>query len=71
MNDKGMIALYLASSLVNLLKHEYKSQCKLIKDPNSIRMNNFLINTSVPITLCGRMLTFRDTNRSFTVGGDF
>ena len=34
MNDKGMIAPYLASSLVNLLKPENKSQFRLIKDFN-------------------------------------
>ena len=41
MYDKGMIARYLASSLVNLFKPENKSQFKLIKDRNSIRMNEF------------------------------
>ena len=35
MNDKGMIATYLASSLVNLFKPENKSQFRLRKDPNS------------------------------------
>ena len=31
MNDKGMIALYLASSLVNLIGPENKSQFRLIE----------------------------------------
>ena len=31
MNDKGMIAPYLASSLVNVFKPESKSQFKLIR----------------------------------------
>ena len=44
MNDKGMIAPYLASSLVNLFKPENKSQLKLMKDHSSIRINDFLIN---------------------------
>ena len=39
MNDKGMIAPYLAISLVNLSKPENTSQFILIKDPNSIKMN--------------------------------
>ena len=43
MNDKGMIAPYLPSSLVNLFKPENTSKIKLIKDPNSIRRNDFLI----------------------------
>ena len=50
MNDKGMIALYLASSLVDLFEPEQKSQHKLIKNSNSIKMNDFLINGSIPVT---------------------
>ena len=46
MNDKGTISPSLASSLVDLCKQENKSQFKLLKDPNSIRMNNFSKNTS-------------------------
>ena len=70
MNDKGMTAPYLVSSLVNLFKPENKSQFRLIKDLNSTEMNNFLINTSVPVTLYSNMLTFRDTSRSFKLDGD-
>ena len=70
MNDKGMIAPYLASSLVNLLKPENKSQFKLKKDPNSTKMNDFLINDGIPVTLVSNMLIFRDTNNSFKLDGD-
>ena len=41
MNDKGMIAPYSASSLVNLSKLENKSQFRLIKDLYSTKMNDF------------------------------
>ena len=41
MNAKGMIAPYLASSLVNLLKSENKSQFRIKKDLNSTMMNDF------------------------------
>ena len=41
MIDKGLIAPYLASSLANLFKPENKSQFKIIKDPNSTKMNDF------------------------------
>ena len=58
MIDKGMIAPFLASSLVNLFKPESESQFRLIKDHNSVRMNEFLINTSVPVTLYSNMLNF-------------
>ena len=70
MNDKSMIAPYLASSLVNLLKPENKSQFRLIRDVNSTKMNDFLINTNVPIILYSNMSTFRDTKRSSKLDGD-
>ena len=62
MKDKGMIAPYLASSLVNLFKAENKSQFRLLKDFNSTKMNDFLINGGVPVTLFSNMLTFTDSN---------
>ena len=37
MNDKGMIAPFLASSLVNFYKPENKNQFRLIKDLNQLR----------------------------------
>ena len=64
-----MIAPCLASSFVNLFETENKSQSRLIKDLNSTKLNDFLINTSVPVTLYSNMLTFRDTNRSFKLDG--
>ena len=65
MNDEGMIAPVLASSLVNLFETENKSQFRITKDLNSNNMKDFFINTSLPITLYSNMLTFRETNRSF------
>ena len=65
MNGNGIIAPYLASSLVKRFKTENKSQPKLIKDFNSTKMNDVSIKTSVPVTLCSNMLTFRDTNKFF------
>ena len=70
MNDKGMIAPHLTSSLVNLFKPENKNRFRLLEDLNSTKMNNLLINTSVPVTLYSNMLTFRGTNRSFKLDGD-
>ena len=51
MNDKVMIATYLASSLVNPLTPQNTSQFKLIKYPNSISMNGFLIKGVIPVSL--------------------
>ena len=65
-----MIAPYLASSLPNLFKPENKRQFRLIKDLNSVRMNEFSIHGSMPVTLCSNMLTFRDSNKTFKLDGD-
>ena len=70
MNDKGMIAPYLASSLVNLFKPENKSQFRLGKDPNSTKMIDFLIHGIIPVTLFSNMITFRYNNKSFRLEGD-
>ena len=58
MNDKGMIAPYLASSLVNLFKPENKSQFRLRKELNSTKMNDFLIHGNIPASLYSNMVTF-------------
>ena len=70
MNNIGLIAPYLASSLVNLFKPENKSQFRLKKDLNSTKMNDFLINEGIPVTLVSNMLIFRDSNKSFKLDGD-
>ena len=70
MNDSGLIAPYLASSLVNVFKPENKSQFRLKKDLNSTKMNDFMINGGIPVTLVSNMLIFRDSNKSFKIDGD-
>ena len=70
MDEKGLIAPYLASSLVNLFKPENRSQFRLKKDLNSPKMNNFLIHGNIPVSLHSNMITFRDSNKSFRLEGD-
>ena len=70
MNDKGLIAPYLTSSLVNLFKPENKSQFRLRKDTNSTKLNDFLIHRGIPVTLFSNMIIFRDSNKSFKLEGD-
>ena len=70
MNDKGLFSPYLASSLINLFKPENKSQFRLRKDLNLTKMNDFLINDGIPVTLFRNMLLFRDSNKSFILDGD-
>ena len=70
MNDKGLIAPYLTTSLVEVFKKDNKSQFRLRKDPNSTKMNDFLIHGTVPVTIFSNMITFRDSNKSFRLEGD-
>ena len=70
MNDRGILATYLMSPLSRITNPENASQFKLVKDPSSNRVNDLKINKTIPITLCGNMLTFRDTNKQFELKGD-
>ena len=69
-NDEFMMAPYLASSLVNLFEPENKSEFKLTKDANAIRINDFSTNTSKPVNLLSNKLTFRDSNKPQKVDSD-
>ena len=70
MNEQGMIASYLVSSLVEVFKKDNKSQFRLRKDPNSTKLNDFLIHGSIPVTIFSNMIVFRDSNKSFRLEGD-
>ena len=70
MNDRGVLATYLMSPLSRITNPENSSQFKLVKDSSSNRVNHLKINKTIPITLNGNMLTFRDTNKQFDMKGD-
>ena len=70
MNDKGLIAPYLTTSLVEVFKKDNKSQFRLRKDPNSTKMNDFLIHGTIPVTIFSNMITFRESNKTFRLEGD-
>ena len=70
MDEKGMIASYLASSLVEVFKKDNKSQFRLRKDPDSTKLNDFLIHGKIPVTIFSNMITFRDTDKTFKLEGD-
>ena len=70
MNDRGILATYLMSPLSKITNPENTSQFKLVKDSSSDRVNDLKINKTIPITLYGNMLTFRDTNKQFELTGD-
>ena len=70
MNDRGILATYLMSPLSRITNPENASHIKLVKDPSSNRVNDLKINKTIPITLYGNMLTFRDTNKQFELKRD-
>ena len=70
MNDRGILASYLMSPLSKITNLENTSQFKLVTDHNSNRVDDLKIHNSIPITLYGNMLTFRDTNKQFELKGD-
>ena len=69
MNDKGLIAPYLTTPLVEVFKKDNKSQFRLRKDPNSTKMNDFLIHGNIPVTIFSNMITFRGSNKTFRLEG--
>ena len=72
MNDMGIIAPYLTTSLVEVFKKDKKSIFRLRKDPDSTKINDFLIHGSIPVTIFSNMITFRDSNskKTFKIEGD-
>ena len=70
MNDRGIISSYLLSPLAKIINPENTTQFKLVKDSSSNRVNDLKINKTIPITLYGNILTFRDTGKQFELKGD-
>ena len=70
MNDQDLIAPNLASPLVEVFKFDNKSHFRLKKDPNSTKINDFLIHGKIPVTIFSNMITFRDSNKTFKLEGD-
>ena len=70
MDANGMIASYLALPLVEVFRKDNKSQFRIRKDPNSTKLNDFLIHGTIPITIYSNMITFRDTKKTFRLEKD-
>ena len=62
MIDKGILASFSLTHLSEITYLELTSQFKLVKYPNSKRVNDLLINNLLPVTLYNNLLTFRDTD---------
>ena len=70
MNDRGILASYLMSPLSKITNPENSTQFKLVKDSSSNRVNDLLLQNTIPITLYNNLLTFRDTGKEFELKGD-
>ena len=69
-NDRGMIASYLMPLLSKTTNLENVSQYKLVKDSNSSRVNDLLIQNSIPVSLYDNLLAVRDTVEVFELERD-
>ena len=70
MNDRGSIASNLLSLLSKNIKPEITGQFKLVKDRNSNRVKDLLIQNTISTTLFNNLVTFRDTGKKFQLKGD-
>ena len=70
LKDRGIIASYLLSPLSKNTNPENTSQFILVKDFNSNRINDLLINNTSPVTLNNKLLTFPDTGQEFDMEVD-
>ena len=69
-NDRGVIASFLLSLFSKVTNLEINSQFKLVEDSNSKRVNDLLIQNSIPVLLHDNLLTFRDPGNFFELKGD-
>ena len=68
-NKWGKLACYLPSSLSKITNPEHTCQFKLVKDPDSNRVNDLLINKRIPVIPYDNLLTFRDTDKKLKIQG--
>ena len=67
MNDSGIVASYLLSPLSKIANPENTSQFKLVKDSSSDRVNDLLIQTTIPINFNDNLLTLRNTKKRIRI----
>ena len=63
MFDNCILASFLLSLLFEIFKTEHTSHFRLIKESQSDRVVDLLINQSKPITLSKNLLTIPDTDK--------
>ena len=65
MNDRGKIAFYLMSPRPKITNSEYCFQFRLVKDPQTNRVNDLVRNETIPLNLHNNFLTVPDTDKNF------
>ena len=70
MNIKGTLVSYLVSPLSKIAKLENTSQFKLVKDLDTTKVKDHLINKVGPVTVYNNSLTFLDTDENFELQED-
>ena len=70
LNDMCILASYLLSPLSKNTNLELTIQFKLIKDPDSGRVNDLLIIKTIQVTLYDNLLTFLNTDKEFELEGN-
>ena len=60
----------MLSLLSKITNPEDTSQLKVMKDPNSNRLNDLFLIKTIPVTIHNSWLTFRDTDENFRLEED-
>ena len=69
MKDTGIIASYLLSLVSKINNLEHTSHIKLVKDLDSNRVNDLLINKTKAVYLFDNLLKFHDRDKKFEIQG--
>ena len=70
-NDGRIEVTYLLSYLSKISNPGSTSEFELVKVPQSNRVNDLLINKTIPVTLYNNLLTLRGTDKKFELKGDY
>ena len=70
MKDQGSLASYLLYPLSKITNLGHTSQVNLVKDRNTNRVNDILMNKTIPVTLNDNLAIFRDTVKEFKLKRD-
>ena len=69
MKDRGIITTCLLFPLSKVTNPYHTIQFELVKDPNSNRVNDFLMKKTIPVILNDNFLIFRYSNIKFQLKG--